>query len=159
MPHTVIYWVLLLNMALSDSMIDVFCEYIWGETCYRHLVGHHYWWNRYWFVISRHTRNNVATFPDDNLADASNYCRNPDNEPNGPWCYTTDADTRWEYCSLALCLGKKLYSFILSPKITESSVVVGSLIHVILSIAHLLQTIAHHTTVPPLLHDVFHYLV
>ena len=26
-----------------------------------------------------------------------NFCRNPDNE-NTIWCYTTDKDTRWEYC-------------------------------------------------------------
>ena len=32
-----------------------------------------------------------------------NYCRNPDNEPSGPWCYTTDPDVRWEYCSVPIC--------------------------------------------------------
>nr|XP_055041451.1 apolipoprotein(a)-like isoform X2 [Misgurnus anguillicaudatus] len=31
-----------------------------------------------------------------------NYCRNPDNE-NAPWCYTTDPETRWEYCSVPCC--------------------------------------------------------
>ena len=35
-----------------------------------------------------------------------NYCRNPDNEPNGPWCYTIDPDKRWEYCDVKLCSGK-----------------------------------------------------
>jgi len=29
-----------------------------------------------------------------------NYCRNPDNEPNGAWCYTTDPEVRWEYCAV-----------------------------------------------------------
>ena len=28
-----------------------------------------------------------------------NYCRNPDNDPNGIWCYTTDPNSRWEYCN------------------------------------------------------------
>ena len=28
-----------------------------------------------------------------------NYCRNPDGEPEGAWCYTTDPNVRWEYCS------------------------------------------------------------
>ena len=28
-----------------------------------------------------------------------NHCRNPDNSPDGAWCYTTDSGTRWEYCS------------------------------------------------------------
>ncbi|CAC5366307.1 PLG [Mytilus coruscus] len=37
------------------------------------------------------------------LADQHNYCRNPDNEPFGPWCYTTDPDTRWEYCTVPFC--------------------------------------------------------
>lgn len=28
-----------------------------------------------------------------------NYCRNPDNESGGIWCYTTDPNKRWEYCN------------------------------------------------------------
>ncbi len=32
-----------------------------------------------------------------------NYCRNSYNDESGPWCYTTDPDTRWEYCSIPLC--------------------------------------------------------
>ncbi|XP_078086246.1 plasminogen-like [Mustelus asterias] len=31
-----------------------------------------------------------------------NYCRNPDNEKE-PWCYTTDPNTRWEYCQVPKC--------------------------------------------------------
>ena len=34
-----------------------------------------------------------------------NYCRNPDNEPEGPWCYTIDPTERWEYC-LPMCKPK-----------------------------------------------------
>lgn len=28
-----------------------------------------------------------------------NFCRNPDNDPKGLWCYTTDPKKRYEYCS------------------------------------------------------------
>ena len=28
-----------------------------------------------------------------------NYCRNPDGEPGGIWCYTNDRRKRWEYCN------------------------------------------------------------
>ncbi|XP_078412860.1 plasminogen [Cetorhinus maximus] len=32
-----------------------------------------------------------------------NYCRNPDNDTTGPWCYTQDANTRWENCQIQNC--------------------------------------------------------
>ena len=32
-----------------------------------------------------------------------NYCRNPERRGEQPWCYTTDPDTRWEYCSIPVC--------------------------------------------------------
>ena len=32
-----------------------------------------------------------------------NHCRNPDGRGTSPWCYTTDGNVRWEYCSVALC--------------------------------------------------------
>lgn len=33
-----------------------------------------------------------------------NYCRNPDNDSNGLWCYTTDPEVRYEYCEkLEVC--------------------------------------------------------
>ncbi len=32
-----------------------------------------------------------------------NYCRNPDNEPEGAWCYTADPNVRWEYCNVPDC--------------------------------------------------------
>ncbi|XP_022787755.1 angiopoietin-1 receptor-like [Stylophora pistillata] len=34
----------------------------------------------------------------------SNMCRNPDSSaPDGPWCYTTDPNVRWEYCNVSRC--------------------------------------------------------
>lgn len=41
------------------------------------------------------------------LADLeSNFCRNPDNDSSGPWCYTVEHDTRWEHCNVPSCTGK-----------------------------------------------------
>lgn len=38
----------------------------------------------------------------------SNYCRNPDGDSQGPWCYTTDVNKRWESCSIPSCSGMYL---------------------------------------------------
>ncbi|CAL8316864.1 unnamed protein product [Boreogadus saida] len=32
-----------------------------------------------------------------------NYCRNPDDDVNGPWCYTTDSSKKWDYCQIPEC--------------------------------------------------------
>ena len=32
-----------------------------------------------------------------------NYCRNPDNEPGGPWCFTIMKESRWQYCDIPIC--------------------------------------------------------
>ena len=46
----------------------------------------------------RHTET-PAAFPTSGLD--GNACRNPIGEPR-PWCYTTDPDVSWDYCSLCL---------------------------------------------------------
>jgi muscle, skeletal, receptor tyrosine kinase len=40
-------------------------------------------------------------FPE--LQDADNYCRNVGGQMPSPWCYTTDKDTRWQFCDVPLC--------------------------------------------------------
>uniref|UniRef100_A0A8C9FAX8 Plasmin n=1 Tax=Pavo cristatus TaxID=9049 RepID=A0A8C9FAX8_PAVCR len=35
-----------------------------------------------------------------------NYCRNPDGDVRGPWCYTTDPATRFDYCNIPECEGQ-----------------------------------------------------
>ncbi|XP_071405510.1 plasminogen-like isoform X2 [Pithys albifrons albifrons] len=32
-----------------------------------------------------------------------NYCRNPDGDERGPWCYTTDPAIRYDYCNIPDC--------------------------------------------------------
>ena len=39
------------------------------------------------------------------LEGGHNYCRNPGARGQMPWCFTTDNDTRWEYCSVEQCGG------------------------------------------------------
>ncbi|CAH1786987.1 unnamed protein product, partial [Owenia fusiformis] len=66
---------------------------ITGKTCQR-------WDQQY---PHKHDRYNPAMFPDNSVAEAGNFCRNPDNSPRGPWCFTTDPSKEWEWCSVPVC--------------------------------------------------------
>lgn len=46
-------------------------------------------------------RINPKTHPEANLTE--NYCRNPDGDHHGPWCYTTDPKTEFDYCAIKQC--------------------------------------------------------
>ncbi|XP_007457640.1 PREDICTED: plasminogen-like isoform X5 [Lipotes vexillifer] len=55
-----------------------------------------------WSDNSPHTPNfSPEKYPSAGLED--NYCRNPDNDKKGPWCYTTDPSTRFDYCDIPQC--------------------------------------------------------
>ncbi|CAG0901605.1 unnamed protein product, partial [Darwinula stevensoni] len=54
-------------------------------------------------------------FPDANVEEAKSSCRNPDNRPQGPWCFV-DFGGDWEYCSIPYCLSE-------SPVIDSRSIV------------------------------------
>ena len=43
----------------------------------------------------------ASVYPDDTLGDASNYCRNPDDEII-VWFFTTTS-VRWDYCAVPVC--------------------------------------------------------
>ena len=52
-----------------------------------------------------HTFTNAQKFPDNTFEEISNNCRNPDQKPEGSWCYTTDPDVEWQYCDVPKCSG------------------------------------------------------
>ncbi|XP_056382424.1 prothrombin isoform X1 [Hyla sarda] len=57
---------------------------------------------QYWASHFPHrTKINPTTHPEYNLTE--NYCRNPDDNPLGPWCYTKDPEKPREECSVPLC--------------------------------------------------------
>ncbi|XP_053387239.1 fibropellin-3-like [Mercenaria mercenaria] len=50
-----------------------------------------------------HTCTDLQYFPETVLADAQNYCRNPESSYDTPWCFTTDAAKEWENCDVIEC--------------------------------------------------------
>ena len=42
-------------------------------------------------------------FPEKNVSRAENFCRNPANDSYGPYCYTMDLNTEWQYCMIPKC--------------------------------------------------------
>lgn len=51
-------------------------------------------------IDSSYTDDN---FPERSMAKAKNYCRNPSNDPKGPWCYTVDPELINDTCAIPLC--------------------------------------------------------
>ena len=55
-------------------------------------------------------------------------CRNPDSSaPNGPWCYTTDPQVRWEYCNVTKCPPRGILNSLSKEEKKESRVEKSSL--------------------------------
>ena len=65
-----------------------------GKPCQR--------WDQFTKDYRRITENN---FPESSIKDAGRNCRNPDDDPVGPWCYTGAEVIEWEYCDIPLCQG------------------------------------------------------
>ncbi|XP_065407544.1 hepatocyte growth factor-like protein isoform X10 [Chrysemys picta bellii] len=67
-----------------------------------------------WSAVSPHTPQiSPAMFPAMRLEEK--YCRNPDNDSHGPWCYTMDPSTQFDYCAIKSCAGDK------TPSILETA--------------------------------------
>ncbi|GAA6226940.1 plasminogen isoform X1 [Lates japonicus] len=69
-----------------------------------------------WSAQSPHQHNSFTpqTHPDRGLE--GNSCRNPDNDVNGPWCYTTDSSKKWDYCQIPDCAGLDCGTPVTKPK-------------------------------------------
>ncbi|XP_078687217.1 plasminogen-like [Branchiostoma floridae x Branchiostoma belcheri] len=52
-----------------------------------------------------HTPHSHSNTPENHPSSGleQNYCRNPDEDPAGVWCFTTDPDTTWDYCDVPEC--------------------------------------------------------
>ena len=60
----------------------------------------------------RHIHIKDRLFPmDGSVEEASNYCRDV-GSPGRPWCYTTDPDIMWNYCTFRICNGKDYFIFL-----------------------------------------------
>lgn len=46
-------------------------------------------------------------FPDETIAEAENFCRNPTNKTLGPWCFVDSVN--WEYCDIKKCKSRFPY--------------------------------------------------
>jgi len=63
---------------------------------------------QYWEDIEPHNHTYTPdNYPESGL-EGNNACRNPDNDPRGPWCFTVDKEIEWGYCRIPACspLGK-----------------------------------------------------
>lgn len=55
-------------------------------------------------------------FPDGSRTKANNFCRNPDDDIGGPWCYVEERSyelVEKEYCDIPFCDDKGLHSWII----------------------------------------------
>lgn len=102
-----------LNIYLFMGQYHVFVEVSPGPCAGR--------FNVLWF-----SRINPGTHPDANLTE--NYCRNPDGDQHGPWCYTTDPKTEFDYCAIKQCGKDSPPPITLCPQASHSS------LHIVLSL-------------------------
>ncbi|XP_013882522.1 prothrombin [Austrofundulus limnaeus] len=64
-----------------------------------------------------------ASAPNSKLLE--NFCRNPNNRPEGPWCFTTDPTVQKETCNVPKC-GEAFVPTTVAPKVVVPSVCVSN---------------------------------
>lgn len=57
---------------------------------------------QHWDFQAPHTHPLTPLFR--RYLEGHNQCRNPEGRGERPWCYTTDPNTRWEYCDISVCV-------------------------------------------------------
>ena len=50
-----------------------------------------------------HSLRHGWMFSDANVTAAGNHCRNPGGVRDRPWCFTSDPNVVWQYCTIPLC--------------------------------------------------------
>ncbi len=70
------------------------------------------------YILFRESYVIDSNFPEATVVAASNYCRNPDNDSHGPWCFTVNGGDS-AYCGIPTCPGKPNY--VTSPPVQLSS--------------------------------------
>ncbi|XP_049913613.1 plasminogen [Epinephelus moara] len=69
-----------------------------------------------WSAQSPHTHNSFTPQSHPTKGLEGNSCRNPDGDVNGPWCYTTDRNKKWDYCQIPDCAGMDCGTPVVKPK-------------------------------------------
>lgn len=106
------------NLILSLCFVTYWCMGYWGvnsnnmalKNCKLTLAGVNYIGDmnetqagsrcRRWETIIGFTDND---FPDLSVRKARNFCRNPNSDPYGPWCYIHAAKQKKDTCNIPLC--------------------------------------------------------
>ncbi|XP_005753311.1 plasminogen-like [Pundamilia nyererei] len=69
-----------------------------------------------WSAQTPHEHSSFTPETHANKGLEGNSCRNPDGDVNGPWCYTTDRNKKWDYCQISDCAGLECGTPVVKPK-------------------------------------------
>ena len=63
----------------------------------------------------QHAFTDPSVYSDTSVPDAHNFCRNLDDDPNGPLCFSNDPNIRRQTCNVPLCRGILLFQYCCGP--------------------------------------------